>query len=71
MALAARRLPSAKPAAARAMRISAARAIGRDFNVSATPSFIIGGRLYPGVLAFERFADLVRPLLPPGAAPRG
>lgn len=43
----------------------------RDFNVSATPSFIIGGRLYPGVLPFERFAELVRPLLPTGAAPRG
>lgn len=43
----------------------------RDFNVNATPSFIIGGRLYTGVLAFDRFAELVRPLLPPGAAPRG
>lgn len=43
----------------------------RDFNVNATPSFVIGGRLYPGVLPFERFAALIRPLLPPGAAPRG
>lgn len=43
----------------------------RQFNVNATPSFVIGGRLYPGVLTFERFAELVRPLLPPGTAPRG
>jgi protein-disulfide isomerase len=39
--------------------------------VNATPSFVIGGRLYPGVLTFDRFAELVRPLLPPGTAPRG
>ena len=43
----------------------------REFNVNATPSFVIGGRLYAGVLPFERFAELVRPLLPAGAAPRG
>lgn len=43
----------------------------REFNVQATPSFVIGGRLHPGVVSFERFSDLVRPLLPPGVAPRG
>jgi protein-disulfide isomerase len=43
----------------------------RQFGVNATPSFIIGGRLYPGVLTFERFSELVRPLLPAGAVPRG
>ncbi len=43
----------------------------RQFGVDATPSFVIGGRLHRGVLTFERFSELVRPLLPPGAAPRG
>lgn len=43
----------------------------RDFNVNATPTFVIGGRVYPGVLTFDRFAELVRPLLPAGTAPRG
>ncbi|WP_233256211.1 DsbA family protein [Falsiroseomonas bella] len=43
----------------------------REFGVTATPSFIIGGTLNPGVLTFERFSDLVRPLLPAGSAPRG
>jgi protein-disulfide isomerase len=43
----------------------------RDFNVNATPSFVIGGRLHAGVLTFEQFSALVRPLLPAGAAPRG
>lgn len=41
----------------------------REFNVQATPTFVIGGRVHPGVLSFERFAQLVQPLLPPGAAP--
>ena len=43
----------------------------RDFGVDATPSFVIGGRLHRGVLPFERFAELLRPLLPLGAVPRG
>jgi protein-disulfide isomerase len=43
----------------------------REFGVNATPSFVIGGRLYPGVLTFERFSEIVRPLLPAGAVPRG
>ncbi|OYW68346.1 MAG: disulfide bond formation protein DsbA [Bosea sp. 12-68-7] len=41
----------------------------REFNVQATPTFVIGGRVHPGVLSFERFAQLVQPLLPPGATP--
>ena len=43
----------------------------RQFGVDATPSFVIGGRLHRGVLTFERFSELVRPLLPAGTAPRG
>ncbi len=43
----------------------------RSFNVEATPTFVIGGRVYPGVLTFERFSQIVRPLLPAGASPRG
>jgi protein-disulfide isomerase len=43
----------------------------RQFGVDATPSFVIGGRLHRGVLSFERFSELVRPLLPAGATPRG
>lgn len=43
----------------------------REFRVSATPSFIINGQLHRGVQSFERFSALVRPLLPPGAVPRG
>ena len=35
----------------------------RDFGVDATPSFIINHRLYRGVLTFEQFATLVRPLI--------
>lgn len=51
------------PAFARAvvqMRLDAER----EHGVSATPSFLIGGRLHRGVLTFEQFAQLVRPLLP-------
>jgi protein-disulfide isomerase len=51
------------PAFARAvvqMRLEAER----EHGVSATPSFLIGGRLHRGVLTFEQFAQLVRPLLP-------
>lgn len=43
----------------------------QQFGVNATPSFIIGGKLHAGVLTFEQFSTLVRPLLPPGTAPRG
>lgn len=43
----------------------------RDFRVDATPSFVINGQLHRGVQSFERFSALVRPLLPPGTAPRG
>lgn len=43
----------------------------RDFQVDATPSFVIGGQTYSGVLSFERFSQIVRPLLPAGSAPRG
>lgn len=39
----------------------------RDHGVTATPSFLIGGRLHRGVLSFDQFASLVRPLLPAGA----
>ena len=51
------------PAFARAvvqMRLDAER----EHGVSATPSFLIGGLLHRGVLTFEQFAQLVRPLLP-------
>lgn len=51
------------PAFARAvlqMRLDAER----EHGVNATPSFLIGGRLHRGVLTFEQFAQLVRPLLP-------
>jgi protein-disulfide isomerase len=50
-----------------AMRLQA----DREFGVNATPSFVIGGQVYRGVLSFERFSAIVRPLLPAGAAPRG
>lgn len=43
----------------------------REFGVSATPTFAIGGQVHRGMLSFQQFGDLVRPLLPPGAAPRG
>lgn len=43
----------------------------REFRVDATPSFVINGQLHRGVQSFERFSALVRPLLPPGTAPRG
>ena len=42
-----------------------------EANGSDMRAFVIGGRAYPGVLSFERFSELVRPLLPAGAAPRG
>ncbi|MFL1462577.1 thioredoxin domain-containing protein [Roseococcus sp. DSY-14] len=41
----------------------------REHGVNATPSFLIGGRVHRGVLEFDRFAALVRPLLPPAARP--
>lgn len=50
-----------------AMRLEAER----DPGVDATPTFVIGGRTYKGVLSFERFAEIVRPLLPAGTVPRG
>jgi protein-disulfide isomerase len=37
----------------------------REFGINATPSFIIDGQVHRGVLEFDRFAALVRPLLPP------
>lgn len=37
----------------------------REFGINATPSFVIGGRVYRGVLNFDRFSALIRPLLPP------
>lgn len=43
----------------------------REFRVEATPTFVIGGQVHRGVIPFERFAALIRPLLPGGAAPRG
>lgn len=43
----------------------------RQWGINATPSFVIGGQVHRGVLSFERFAELLRPLLPPGAQPRG
>lgn len=42
----------------------------RDHGVSATPSFLIAGRVHRGVLTFEQFTALVRPLLPAGGRPR-
>ncbi|WP_249731842.1 DsbA family protein [Roseococcus sp. SDR] len=51
------------PAFARAvvqMRLEAER----DHGVNATPSFLIAGRLHRGILTFDQFAALVRPLLP-------
>ena len=41
----------------------------REHGVNATPSFLVGGRLHRGVLTFEQFAALVRPLLPAGRRP--
>lgn len=41
----------------------------REHGVNATPSFLINGRLHRGVLTFEQFTALVRPLLPPRARP--
>lgn len=39
----------------------------RDHGINATPSFLINGRVHRGVLTFDQFAALVRPLLPPAA----
>ncbi len=41
----------------------------REYGVTATPSFLIGGRLHRGALTFEQFATLVRPLLPADRRP--
>lgn len=41
----------------------------REHGVNSTPSFLINGRLHRGVLTFEQFSALVRPLLPPRARP--
>lgn len=43
------------------------QAAEREHGVNATPSFLINGRLHRGVLSFEQFSALVRPLLPPRA----
>ncbi|MBY0336229.1 MAG: DsbA family protein [Acetobacteraceae bacterium] len=39
----------------------------RQHGISATPSFLIGGRVHRGVLTFDQFSALVRPLLPSAA----
>lgn len=36
----------------------------QQYQIRGTPSFVIGGKLYGGVLPFDRFAEIVRPLLP-------
>lgn len=36
----------------------------REFGIEATPTFVIGGRVYRGVLSFDRFQALIQPLLP-------
>jgi protein-disulfide isomerase len=43
----------------------------REFDISATLSFVINGQVHRGVQSFERFSALVQPLLPAGATPRG
>ncbi len=43
------------------------QAAEREHGVNATPSFLINGRIHRGVLSFEQFSALVRPLLPPRA----
>lgn len=39
----------------------------QQHGINATPSFIINGVVHRGVLSFERFSELVRPLLPAGS----
>lgn len=39
----------------------------QQYAIKGTPSFIIGGKLYAGILTFERFSEIVRPLLPPAS----
>lgn len=39
----------------------------QQHGINATPSFIINGQVHRGVLSFERFSELVRPLLPAGS----
>ncbi|WP_374450268.1 copper chaperone PCu(A)C, partial [Stella sp.] len=34
------------------------------YAIRGTPSFVIDGKVHAGVLSFERFAQIVRPLLP-------
>ena len=48
------------------MRVAA----DREHGINATPSFLIAGRVHRGVLSFEQFSALVRPLLPPGGRQR-
>lgn len=40
-------------------------------QIRGTPSFVIDGRLHAGILSFERFQEIVRPLLPAIAARDG
>jgi protein-disulfide isomerase len=42
----------------------------REHGVDATPSFLIAGRVHRGLLSFDQFSALVRPLLPPPEARR-
>ena len=40
-------------------RIQSHQAVGASFNVGATPSFVIGGKLYPGNLSYDRIKQIV------------
>lgn len=48
-----------------AARIKASVARGAKMGVSSTPTFVIGGRLYPGVLTYDQLKTIVDSISPP------
>lgn len=50
-------------------RIQASLNEGARLGVSSTPTFLIGGRLYPGVLTYDRIRAMVDSLAPVAPAP--
>ncbi|MGQ0702795.1 MAG: DsbA family protein [Gemmatimonadales bacterium] len=50
-------------------RIQASLNEGNQLGVPATPTFLIGGRLYPGVLVSDSIRALVQSLLPASGSP--
>lgn len=55
--------------AVHAGRIQASQNEGARLGVSSTPTFLIGGRLYPGVMTYDQIRRLVDSLAPVAPAP--